>query len=330
MKSKISKLLGVALTVALLASLMAMAAPISARTLGWSTETIPSAANYVIATGIDVADFAVASDGDTIYAGDGVDYLYKSTNRGVSWSQIAVDDTDNETNLVAVAPDDSDIVAYVDVASNFVYASTDGGTTWGKLGNSAPTGISANTITGISISAASAGINYVAVAGNDGTDGVVTTYNMGAAAPAWLEISALAGFTADDSDQTSRAVALAYSPNFPSDQVLAVVTISDNASAGSDSVYLELFSENSNVWNTNAGFSSYPATVVSVGAITDAYSASIALDPEYLGSDDAMRLAFVGLNLTADATGLAKNGIHRMNDVLAKELKSAPQSTSTA
>jgi len=42
MKKKFSRILGVGLTVALLASLMLVAAPASAATLKWTTETIPS------------------------------------------------------------------------------------------------------------------------------------------------------------------------------------------------------------------------------------------------------------------------------------------------
>ena len=311
MKSKISRLLAVGLTVALLASLFTFGAPVSARTLGWSTEIIPSTTDQVIAA-IDVTDIAVASDGSTIYAGSGgtSDFLYKSLNRGVTWSTIVINATDNDTDLVAVAPDDANMVAYADTGVSKVYISTNGGTTWGVL----PT-LTGVTIRDMDISAASSGIHYLAIAGDISNAATVQKYNIGAAAPAWTIASALTGFNTDTAP-SSWAAALAYSPNFASDQVLNVVTVSENGTT--DYVKLELFSENSDVWNATAGFSAYPATVTSDTGITGVTAASVALAPDYLGSDDSMRLAFVGVTLTGATT---KNGIWRMADDLAKDLK---------
>lgn len=73
MKKKFSRVLGVGLTVALLASLMLVAAPVSAGTLKWTSETIPSTTGKVLQPGIDILDLAVAGDEETIYAvGGGV------------------------------------------------------------------------------------------------------------------------------------------------------------------------------------------------------------------------------------------------------------------
>ena len=211
MKSKISKLMGVALTVALLASLMAMAAPVSARTLGWSTETIPSAANDVIETGVSVVDIAVAADGNIIYAGGGSTILYRSTNRGVAWADIDFGGaTGNDTDLVAVAPDDSDYVAVADTTTEAIWITTNGGTTWGSVGiPGAAASDPITTINDISISAASSGIHYLAVAGIDTGAAAVWKYNIGAAAPAWVKLSALTGYTADTVAANSAAIALA-------------------------------------------------------------------------------------------------------------------------
>jgi hypothetical protein len=280
MKSKIYKVLAVGLTLALLSSLFAFSAPVSGRILGWSTEVIPGTADYVTVNGISVTDIAVAADGSTVYAGTGGNNLYKSVNRGVAWSQIAYNTaTGNTSDLLAVAPDDNDIVAVADTTTEVIWITTNGGTTWGTLGVPGGTTDPITTINEIDISAASSGIHYLAVAGVDSGAPAVWKYNIGAAAPAWTKISSLTGFTS--STQTS-AAALAYSPNFPSDQVLAVVTASDNGTS-TDYVYLQLFSENSDQWNSTAGFSSYPATVTSdtAASITGVTAAAITLDPEF-------------------------------------------------
>ena len=130
MKTKISKLLAIGLTVALVASLIAFVAPATARVLGWSSEIIPSTSNQVIVPGIEVKDIAVADDGVTIFAGSGGVLLYKSTDRGVKWSTINA--TDN-TTLVAIAPDDANYIVVADTGDNFVTVTSNGGTTWGTL-----------------------------------------------------------------------------------------------------------------------------------------------------------------------------------------------------
>lgn len=310
MKSKISKLLAIGLTLSLLASLLAFGTPVSARTLAWSTEIIPSTAdNVTVATTVEVVDFAVAADGSTIYAGMGGNFLFKSVNRGVSWGQIPYyTATGNTTDLVAVAPDDANMVAVADTTTRRIWITTNGGTNWGNLGIAGSATDNLTTILDMAISPALSGIHYLAVGGITSSAAAVWKYNVGAAAPSWTKISALGGFSAG-----LTAFALAYSPQFPSDQVLAVTTV-----GSSGNVDLQLFSENFDTWNTTAGFTSYPGTVITDSGITGSTTGAIALSPDYLGSDDSMRLAFIGVTLTGST---AKNGIHRMDDVLAKELK---------
>jgi hypothetical protein len=312
MKTKISKLLAVGLTVALLASLMAFAVPVSARTLGWSTESIPSASDEVIEDDVQVTDIAVVEDGVTIYAGSGSTTLYKSTDGGVKWSTIT---TNHNTDIVAAAPDESKIIAVADTSNQSVSITDNGGISWTTL-----TGIASNldALTDMAISAESAGKHYIAVGGNSGGDARVYRYDIGAASPSWLDISTAVGTKYSGFSSANTTAAVAFSPNFPSDQVLLAVTLTVVAGTGTDNVSLEIWSENLDKWNTSAGFSDYPARVTYDTGITDIDAASIALGPDYLGSDEAMRLAFVGLDLAGDED---KNGIHRVADVVAKELK---------
>jgi len=130
MKNKISRIWGVGLVIVLTASLLLAAAPVSAGTLSWGAETIPSTSGKVLQDGASVADIAIADDG-TIYAVTGVatdNYCYKSTNGGVSWSKMT-QDFSFAPDLVAVAPDDSDVVAVALAATPEVWISKDGGST---------------------------------------------------------------------------------------------------------------------------------------------------------------------------------------------------------
>jgi hypothetical protein len=317
-------ILGVALTLMLLGSLIGASVPTSAGTLSWSAfSPVPSTTSSVLAPGVSVTDLAVYGDGEIIYAGSNTSALYKSTDRGVTWSTISV--TANATDLVAVAPDDGDMVVYVDQTDLKVRVTTDGGTNWGILGVPAIGSVTMDDINDIDISAASAGTNYVAVAGEDGTLAKVLTYNIGSASPAWKDISGISGGGFWASSANASAVALAYSPNFASDQVLAVVTATwtnTSADAYEDYVKLELFSENQDVWNSTGTFDGYAATIISNDGLTGEPTAcSIGLAPDYLGGDDSMRLAYVGITLAGDSDAQANNGVWRMSDTVAKGLK---------
>ena len=134
MKKKITKIWGVGLATMLIASLLLSAAPVSAGTLSWGSETIPSTSGKRLVDGSNVVDIAVASDG-TIFAVTGTDnFTYKSDNGGVTWSKL----TKNfglAPELIAVAPDDPDVVA---ISGNLsagstpvVWISKNGGSTWG-------------------------------------------------------------------------------------------------------------------------------------------------------------------------------------------------------
>src|SRR3972149_9072872 len=105
--SKISKILGVALSLAMLTSLLTVATPASAGTLVYSTEGLPGTVS------VTFSDYAVSSDGNTIYAVVGTNVLYKSTNGGTSWVTRTIAGAPG-FEFVAVAPDDANIVAVGD------------------------------------------------------------------------------------------------------------------------------------------------------------------------------------------------------------------------
>ncbi|GAH42360.1 unnamed protein product, partial [marine sediment metagenome] len=147
--------------------------------------------------GTDVSDLAVASNNTTIYATDRArDKLYRSTNAGVTWSTVTV--IENWSNIkidaehVAVAPDDPNFIA-VSGNSTYVFVSDDAGANWDSLGDvNSTTGI--DSIRDISLSAATGGNHFVAVAGEDGGVAEVSYYEIGAVGAVWTEASAKTGF----------------------------------------------------------------------------------------------------------------------------------------
>lgn len=312
MKSKITKIWSVGLVVVLATSLILFAAPVSAGTLSWTTETIPSTTGNRLTTGNAIADIAAAYDG-TLYLVTGTDNkTYKSTNGGVTWAKLSKTFTFTP-DLVAVAPDDSDVVAIADTTGFAVWVSTNGGSTWGTLSTPSQTGGAGNAdaINDIAISPTDAGTNYVGVAGAIGASGNAWYFNIGAAAPAWKETRLKDGVAAGFSATTTTTIeAVAFSPNFASDKVMVVVS-------GVASAEFQMFSTSTRQWNVNAGFGSYPVTIQNAGTnITDLTTASISLSPEYLGSDDTLRVAFVGISTGAGTDG----GIYRIKDTTDKQL----------
>lgn len=144
MKSKKSRIMGVALTVALLASLFGFAAPVAAQapSMTWGAQAIPSATGLVILDDSDIGDIAVSSDG-TIYVinnddavpSNAANSVLKSTDGGNSFtacSTIGDGQGARFLNAIAVAPDDSRVVMVTDGLD--CYLSTDGGSAWTELG----------------------------------------------------------------------------------------------------------------------------------------------------------------------------------------------------
>lgn len=303
----------------MVSTLLLSALPVSASELGWGTTTIPSGTNNVIVSGLKIVDMAVSGDGMTIYAADGATaVVYKSTDAGRTWGTKT---TTLIPTLVAVAPDDSDLLMAA-TAIGAVEVSTNGGTSFTSLGTSQQalmgTIAAANDI---AISPGDGDNHYLTVAGNESpTVANVWYYKLGATGAAWTELNTKNGFgvsTTGAPTPDEDAIALGFSPNFASDKVLLVVTL--DVDGAIDVVQLEVYSFNTSAWNQAAAFTSYPAAIVTdaTNATTVATTAAIAVSPLYLGSDDAERLTFVGVdsNLAAD------DGIYRMKDTSSKGLK---------
>ncbi|MBU2536195.1 MAG: fibronectin type III domain-containing protein, partial [Chloroflexi bacterium] len=329
MKKKITKIWGIGLVVVLAASLLLSAVPVSAGTLSFGSETLPSTTNNILVTtaGLDIVDLAVAGDGTTMYAATaGVDNkIYKSTDGGRTWSGLTAP-TIAAVNLVAVAPDDPSIVAiFGGVSTNLVaFVSTDSGSSWSSLGTvqdaaAAP----ATQIWDIAISPPDGSKHYIAAAGTDATGPAWYYFDLGAAAPAWKD--AVLDFTTPlvvGSIDVFRTVE--FSPNFSSDLVAVAVSEETGALTVAGVARFHMLSFNQKAWDAVAGFGTYPVTLETDLTPAGAYTvpdAHISLDPGYLAGDDSSRIAFVGLSvLDAGATTPEVGGIYRLKDTSVKQI----------
>ena len=308
MKRKISRILGVALVVTLVATLMIAAAPVSASVLKFGAETIPSTTGKIIdPTYGNITDMAVASDGTTIYITNGTTTMYKSTDGGWTWAAIT---TAVAADLVAVAPDDPDLVVYANAATPKLYVSANGGTTFSDL----TAGIAVVNIFCIDVSPASAGVHYIAVGGDDGAGAIEVSYwNYGSSVPTWTDASAWVGL-----DGTVATRAFQWSPAFASDKVFLIVT-----ELGTGSVLLEIGSVARKKFNDDAGFAGYSVAIATSPVVAPLESASLSMDPGYLGADETTRKCIVGLSLNAGETAVPAlvGGIFRFSNTTKKEIK---------
>jgi hypothetical protein len=165
------------------------------------------------------------------------------------------------------------------------------------------------TVNDLAISVEKGGNHFIAVAGADGGDAEVWTYEIGAIGSNWEEQSAKATFDKSGTYTSAMASAVAFSPNFFSDQVMVAVT----GDPADDDLIFQIYSFNSGTWNSGA-FSAYPVDLVqSSETFATIDAASIAMAPDYLGSDDSMRVAFVGLTVDSGTT-METSGIFRLDD----------------
>jgi len=307
MKKKITRIWGIGLALVLAASMLLSVAPVSAGTLSWGSEDLPD--KFAPWDGADVVDLAVSGDGSVIYASVNSTTIYRSTNGGQSWSSISVvkDGITISAEHIAVAQDDANYVA-VAADNSTVFITKDAGANWSNLGLGNDDAVF-NTLD-LALSVTKGGNHFVAVCGIDvgDNDGEVHSYEIGAVGAAFSEISTSAkNFPAN----TDIVGAVAFSPNFASDQVLLAV----GADYTNEDVDFSVYAYNQGNWNLGA-FSAYPANLLqdTPTNLTALDAAAIAPAPDYLASDESMRIAFVGLAVNGGTSATETDGIFRMDD----------------
>jgi hypothetical protein len=257
-KLKISKILGVGLTLLMVFSLMlgfmpATPAQAVEGNMQWLAQTLPTVTSSVLVSGSQVTDIAVGPDGTTIYAinnavsanitaavaatfaGNGY-ALYKSTNAGQSFTGIDLSGVVSGTTdvfgvmkCVAVAPDNPSAVAFAvtyggAVALDTVYISTTGGISWAAL--PAFTGVAASVnaeVMDLAVGPARAGTIFgreymAALADNTAAETAADVQIIGGNA-AWASVGAAGGVCASVYDY----MACQFSPSYVGDRSVALV-----------------------------------------------------------------------------------------------------------
>jgi len=145
MKTKLTKIFGVGVTLVMLAALLLAAVPASAATMSYSTISAPSAFHNVLVEEDDVDFLVIAPDGKTMFAwGNAKHILYKSSDGGVTWTTTGI--ADGTGDLEDIAPDlvamaispeyDTDSTVVVASATT-VYRSINGGKDFGEVASTA-------------------------------------------------------------------------------------------------------------------------------------------------------------------------------------------------
>ena len=302
-------LVSLALAVALAVPMMSR---VEADTLDWGEEELPAvevslARGKTIQPSSDILCLSAANDNKTVYAvvkKGAEQVVFRSTDAGETWSKK----TPSSGNIthVAVSPDAPEVVAAAGLkdSSNYVWLTTDNGTTWSA---SDVTDNLSGTITCVTISREREDTRWVAV-GSDNQSGGCLAVAKAEAFAGWSDATGWAGW--NSADATSGVLAVAFSPWFVYDNTMLAVTVSSSETKLQAAEVADEFADcKFNAESPGGWFAGYP---VEVGTDIVATAASISLPDTYYGPDPAVRVAYIG---TTD-------GVYRMEDVDSNKIKS--------
>ena len=247
--------------------------------------------------------------------------VYKSVNAGRHWVDIsaATGLTIGTSAHVAIAPDDPNIVVITDAVSA-AWVTTNGGSSWSSLGAVADFGnVAAAVINDVTITPqVPPGIRYVLCAGRVGGAAANTPrlyyFDLGAASPDWRDATTnfgLQGGTNMTNAGEDTFWSVTASPNFSADYTAVAISESQGAAG---TLNLHVISFNQKLWDILYA-TGYPVAVETGtlgGAGYVVAAADVVLAPDYVGSDDVSRVAFVASAALDLATQVG--GIYRCND----------------
>jgi hypothetical protein len=278
--SKISKILGIGVTIAMLTSMLTIATPASAGTLKWDgetgmpTQTTANGTVNQVFSGSDVSKIATA--GNTVYVINSQpsatlsNNILKSLDGGVKFTPLTgIASATEMPTQIAIAPGDPNLIAIVSVnatpAVNLWYTN-DGGTTFNLL-----TGHTMTTVNSVAISPSTAGTRYITLAGTSSTApaaGADIQYiPIGALVANWTMIATSADWQTAGAPIAGgvNVLSIAFSPNFASDKVLTAVT-----NIAAPNTLFEIFSFATKRGNAGAGFVGYPVALLTPAAASTA------------------------------------------------------------
>ena len=220
MKSTISKILGVAVTLSIIASMMITGtASAAVGTLGYGVVNTPSKVGQVLVPGVQIDFFAVSADGKTVFAyDDTAGKIYKSTDGGVSFGTPVSVGTGDAVGI-ALSPNFATDNTVVLAETLKVYYSTGGGAT-GSWVDVSPDALAAQLGAGGAVTSLDVGPYFAdnvlsILVGCTGAANNVLKFKFGFFA--WEAVGAI----------TTPVYAVAFSENHMSDAEIVAVT--DNA-----------------------------------------------------------------------------------------------------
>jgi hypothetical protein len=293
--------------------------------LMWTAVDTPSPLNNVMVSPSEMNFIAIGADDSTFYAVDIPDLnstgsngrLYKSGDGGVTWqyelsAQLIAAGAFMPVWNMAVAPDDVNfIVAVTDIGGllpggpKLVYISTNGGTTWQNTNFAAAVG---EWISCVDISVMYGGTDRdIAIGTRTGATPVAgrVYVRKSTSFSAWL-----------DQGLVSDVVALKFSPMYPSDSSLIVV--SSDGTGTRLHLGIRDTAANTTAWDTVGG---YPVVLWdavfappnSSPNASQIITADLELPSDFSGQDVALRRFYV----STDATALnVQAGVYRIDDTV--------------
>jgi len=348
MKTKLSKILGISLTLLMVFSLagafmpakqVEAAGPGTTPNMWQGIASGPSAALQNLRAG-DVVSLAVAPDGKTLYAVDGQTAgVFFSTNNGRGWTTVTAPAWTAPVRFVAVAPDNPQAIAVVDSAPavagtsayGAVWISNNGGLTWAVLARLPdPTLLGTDNVTSIAIGPTRAGTflgrDYAVTVADGSTPNTTggSVFYIGLTYT-WTNCAPTA-FAANTYDFTS----VAFSPGFLGDRTLVAVG-SDNATGLNDTYLITILTSDvvnptlinppgirDIVTTTTEGPGDWDATGATAGCII---TSSIALPMDYDPTTGSARRVFVGwTSVNGPALANGWDDVYRIDNTTVRAL----------
>jgi hypothetical protein len=296
----------------------------------WTAIDTPSTLNNVIVTPSEINAISIGSDDRTFYAVDIPDgILYKSEDGGITWpNALSVTGATTPVWNIAVAPDDVNFIVAITTGGTpsgpkEVYISTDGGTTWQN------TNFTADDPTNEFISCVDVSVSY----GGTNRDIAVGTRTGAAAGHVYvMESTGFSSWNIQNPPPPTPpvpafdVVALKFSPTYPSDNGLVVVS-SDASGTRLHLGARDIASNLTNLWDgaVAVGFpvelrdSTYPPANPSPNA-SEIITADLELPSDFSAQTSALRRFYISDDST---TANRQVGIYRVDDSVPHLINSA-------
>jgi len=269
----LKKVWGISLALILVASMFLMVAPVSAASLAWSTQTIPSGLFNQLAAGTSVANVTVAPNGDIFVIDSNTgNRIYKSVDGGIKWTVSTIAGATRLIDLAvspAYATDNRVFALDAGTVNAQAYISSNGGVSFAVLG-----GTAAGVGTSIAVAP-----NYSAGNGEVMVGTMTDVYIWGkGGVQNWNNTITIGG--------GKDVLAVAFSPNFPIDQT-RVAVVHDGAN-----IDVENLIGSDGTWNATLGGGA-PELVAAGIAVSNA---SIAFPSDFNTTMPQTRVLYVAVD----------------------------------